>query len=241
MRSELDESFRGAHSEVARIIAELQRQPTSRLAASAREELETLHDQTTQAQADGGLDPTPDAEISTIRPIDWPRARLGDCVLAPGGGIGTLLSLPDRKGRVRVQIAGAKLTISRDQLSLGDQSQNAARGQAGLGNAQGFSTRSISDSTGESAAPFDARIGGTLESDLRGLRVEEALDRLDLDLDLAAAAGRDEVRVIHGIGTGALRSAVREHLPHSPHIVEWIEATREEGGAGATRVILRKD
>ena len=50
------------------------------------------------------------------RAIDWPRARIGDAVLAPGGGRGTLLSLPDRSGRIRVQVAGAKLTISRDQL-----------------------------------------------------------------------------------------------------------------------------
>jgi hypothetical protein len=34
---------------------------------------------------------------------------------------------------------------------------------------------------------------------------------------------------------------VREHLPRSHYVVEWVEATREEGGAGATRGILRKD
>jgi DNA mismatch repair protein MutS2 len=84
-------------------------------------------------------------------------------------------------------------------------------------------------------------MGGIVDLDLRGLRVDEALDRLDLALDLAAAEGRDEIRVIHGIGTGALRSAVREHLPRSHYVVECVEATRDEGGAGATRGILRKD
>jgi DNA mismatch repair protein MutS2 len=85
------------------------------------------------------------------------------------------------------------------------------------------------------------RRGGVLEVDLRGMRVEEALDRLDAFLDEGAADGRDELRVIHGIGTGALRRAVREHLPRSPWVVEMIEAAREEGGAGATRAVLRKD
>ena len=80
-----------------------------------------------------------------------------------------------------------------------------------------------------------------VELDLRGLHVEEALERLDATLDQAAVDGRDELRVIHGIGTGALRRAVREHLPRSPYVVECVEAGREEGGAGATRAVLGKD
>ena len=58
---------------------------------------------------------------------------------------------------------------------------------------------------------------------------------------LGAAEGRDEIRVIHGIGTGALRRAVRDHLPRSHYVVECAEASREDGGAGATRAVLRKD
>lgn len=226
MRRELDDSFRDAHSEVARIIAELQRQPSSRRAATARTRLETLRDETAQTQAERGIKPIPSPADATTNPIDWPRARVGDAVRAPGGGAGTLLSLPDRKGRVRVQVAGAKLTISRDRL-----------GRANPRTDEG--TYSKPSTTIEIPPP--QRIGGTVETDLRGLRVDEALDRLDVALDLAAAEGRDEIRVIHGIGTGALRSAVREHLPRSPYVVECVEATREEGGTGATRGILRKD
>jgi DNA mismatch repair protein MutS2 len=228
MRRELEDSFRDAHSEVARIIAELQRQPSSRRAATARTQLETLDDHTAKSHADRGISPHPPAIDATTTPIDWPRARVGDPVRAPGGGAGTLLSLPDRKGRVMVQVAGAKLTISRDQICTPCPNVDARRS----------SIRSIAT---ESAPPPPARIGGIAETDLRGLRVDEALNRLDLALDLAAAEGRDEIRVIHGIGTGALRSAVREHLPRSHYVVEWLEATREEGGAGATRGILRKD
>jgi len=228
MRRELDDSFRDAHSEVARIIAELQRQPSSRRAASAREMLETLRDQTAQAQTDTGIKPTPPPAEATITPIDWPRARVGDSVRAPGGGLGTLLSLPDRRGRVRVQVGGAKLTISRDQLGGTDPNADRRTSQ------RRFDSGDITPIPTESP-------GGTAETDLRGLRVDEALDRLDAALDLAAAQGRDEIRIIHGIGTGALRSAVREHLPRSQHIIEWVETTREEGGAGATRGILRKD
>jgi DNA mismatch repair protein MutS2 len=228
MRRELDDSFRAAHSEVARIIAELQRQPSSRRAATARTQLDILRDRTAQTQADRGIEPAPPSAEPTTNPIDWPRARVGDAVRAPGGGVGTLLSLPDRKGRVMVQVAGAKLTISRDQLG------NATR-------ERDIRTSSSSSNPSEITSTPPLRIGGTVETDLRGLRVDEALDRLDIALDLAAAEGRDEIRIIHGIGTGALRSAVREHLPRSHYVVEWVEATREEGGAGATRGILRKD
>jgi DNA mismatch repair protein MutS2 len=228
MRRELDESFREAHSEVARIIAELQREPSSRRAASARAQLETLKEESTSthpAPSPESMRPTGDA---TPTPVDWPRARVGDPVRAPGGGTGRLLSLPDRKGRVSVQVAGAKITISRDQLGAGQKSQPDRDDEA----------RRVQKQI--SPVP-PVRIGGIAETDLRGMRVDEALSRLDEALDLAAAQGRDEIRVIHGIGTGALRSAVRDHLPHSHHILEWVEATRDEGGAGATRGILKKD
>jgi DNA mismatch repair protein MutS2 len=228
MRRELDESFRGAHSEVARIIAELQRQPSSRRAASARVKLETLSEESTKTHPA----PSPEANSATglaaTAPIDWPRARVGDPVRAPGGGAGRLLSLPDRKGRVSVQVAGAKITISRDQLATGQKKESDEVDAAHR-----------IPSHAPAIAP--ARIGGIAETDLRGMRVDEALSHLDEAVDLAAAEGRDEIRVIHGIGTGALRSAVRDHLPHSHHILEWVEANRDEGGAGATRGILKKE
>jgi DNA mismatch repair protein MutS2 len=224
LRRELDDSFRDAHSEVARIIAELQNQPSSRRAASARDNLERLKQDTATSQTKILPKKKSSDEEDRAMSIDWPRARIGDPVRAPGGGAATLLSLPDRKGRVMVQVAGAKVTISRDQLRAGQARADRTR------------TRQH-----EFDAVPPARLGGVAESDLRGMRVEEALSRLDEALDQAAAEGRDEIRVIHGIGTGALRSAVREHLPRSYHVVEWVEATRDEGGAGATRGILRKD
>jgi dsDNA-specific endonuclease/ATPase MutS2 len=92
LRRELDDSFRDAHSEVARIIAELQRQPSSRRAASARENLDQLAQDTTENQAPIiPKAPTPDPDGRAIS-IDWPRARIGDPVRAPGGGAATLLS-----------------------------------------------------------------------------------------------------------------------------------------------------
>ena len=233
MRRELDDSFRSAHSEVARIIAQLQRAPSSRHAADARERLEALQERTEQHQLEQKLTPEPNTQDAEGRPVDWPGARVGDAVGMPGGGQGTLLSLPDRKGRVSVRAAGAKISVARDALSaVHPDSSRPAPGKTGP---------SRRDTTATRPPPAPARIGGSTQVDLRGERVEEALDRLDAALDLAATDGRDELLVIHGIGTGALRKAVREHLPRSPYVIDVLEAGREQGGAGATRAILGRD
>lgn len=230
MRGELDASFRDAHGEVARIIAELQRAPSSRRAADAKAKLESLRDETERIQKARGLEPEKVPTETAFAPVDWPKARVGDAVRTPGGGEGTLVALPDRKGRVAVQVSGRKVVLGRDQLSSS---------VAGRGPAKAMAPPPAREPRQEPLPP--ARIGGLVEVDLRGLRVEEALERLDVALDLAAAEGRDEMRVIHGIGTGALKRAVRDHLPRSHYVVETTEAAREDGGAGATRAILTKD
>lgn len=70
--------------------------------------------------------------------------------------------------------------------------------------------------------------------DLRGMRVEEALDTLDKRLDEFLSAGVSRVRVVHGHGTGALRRAIREHLAISPHVAGTEIPSEEQGGDGAT-------
>ncbi len=70
--------------------------------------------------------------------------------------------------------------------------------------------------------------------DLRGARVEEALDALDGYLDDAGLAGLDQVIVIHGLGTGALRDAVRTRAGAHPLVTSARPGERGEGGDGAT-------
>ena len=76
------------------------------------------------------------------------------------------------------------------------------------------------------------------ELELIGMRVEPALDELDLYLDRALLAGLSEVRVVHGHGSGRLREAVREHLRHHPAVGSQRPGRRNEGGNGATVVTL---
>ncbi len=81
----------------------------------------------------------------------------------------------------------------------------------------------------------------TLEVDVRGHRVEEARATVRERMDAAAMAGLPQVRVIHGHGTGALRTVVREELRRHPLVARAEPAPPEGGGDGATIAHLTDD
>jgi len=85
----------------------------------------------------------------------------------------------------------------------------------------------------------ESRPAGMPEINLLGLRVHEALPRLETFLDQAVVSHQASVRIVHGLGTGALRRAVREYLSTSPYCASYNEASRAEGGGGVTVVELR--
>lgn len=72
-----------------------------------------------------------------------------------------------------------------------------------------------------------------------GLRAEEALAKVETYLDSAAMSGRDEVRIIHGVGTGALIKAVRNYLKTHPHVKDFRQGELSEGGDGVTVVKMK--
>jgi DNA mismatch repair protein MutS2 len=74
--------------------------------------------------------------------------------------------------------------------------------------------------------------------DMRGWRVEQALEELESYLNDAAMSGMGSVRIVHGKGTGALRAAVREQLAHHPLVKSYTSASPQEGGDGVTVVKL---
>ena len=75
--------------------------------------------------------------------------------------------------------------------------------------------------------------------DLRGMRVDEALRALELELDRHLRAGEETVHVLHGHGSGALKAAVREYLQNSPYVARARPAESHEGGDGVTVVAVR--
>jgi DNA mismatch repair protein MutS2 len=78
------------------------------------------------------------------------------------------------------------------------------------------------------------------EINLIGKKTIEIDDDIDRFLDEAYLNGRQIVRIVHGMGTGALRSAVHDYLRHHPHVSRYNLAAQNEGGAGATIVELKQ-
>jgi DNA mismatch repair protein MutS2 len=163
-------------------------------------------------------------------PEERPVWRVGDrAVSRRGGWEGRIASL-DRDGRRATLESGAmRVAVEVDDLVL------VRPGTPG----DGLRVEQIP--TGERApsshaASIRADRARTVASslDIRGARVEEAMDALERYLDDAALASMPSVTIIHGLGTGALRDAVRERAGSHPLVDSARPGERGEGGDGAT-------
>ena len=227
MRHDLDRAFREAHGRVAEVIRDLQRGGTARDAARARARLLELEAEAREgAAAAAGPEPEasePEAGVpgAPAEPVDWRFARAGDAVVLRDGGSATLLALPDRRGRVAVRVGSARVLVP------------AERVVALRSDARPSAPRVAFEPAG-GGTRGDVVAGGTHRCDLRGLRVDEAQDRLAAEIDHALAGGHARLEIVHGVGTGALRRAVREQLTASPFVKSVADAPPEEGGDGVT-------
>jgi DNA mismatch repair protein MutS2 len=123
---------------------------------------------------------------------------VGDAVhVRSMGRDGKIVGVGNREGRVFVEAAGVRL-----EVALGDLEEPR--------DAPGPKRAAVR----EKPNAEDARY----ELDLRGLRAEEARDALDKFIDRAVVAGIPSVRVIHGIGTGVIRSEVAAMLKDDPRV-----------------------
>jgi len=75
-----------------------------------------------------------------------------------------------------------------------------------------------------------------MKIDLHGMRVEDALEILDRYISKAHASGYSFVYIVHGVGTGALQSAIRRRLRDYPFVKSYRTASSDEGGQGVTIV-----
>ncbi len=75
---------------------------------------------------------------------------------------------------------------------------------------------------------------------LLGLKVEDALSRLEKFLNRAFLSDAPEVKIIHGIGTGALLRAIKDYLSGHPLIKDFRSAKDEEGGLGVTIAVIQR-
>lgn len=136
---------------------------------------------------------------------------------------GIVISPPDSKGDVTVRAGIMTIKVNISNLSL-DKTEEAPKVSAKK-YSMGVKARKA-----QNISP---------EVDLRGLMVEEALEKTDKYLDDAYLAGMSPVTVIHGKGTGALRSAIQEFLRTNPHVKSFRLGQYGEGESGVTIVELK--
>ncbi len=136
---------------------------------------------------------------------------------------GVVISAPDSSGNVMIKTGIMKVKIGIEDLSL-DTVEEKPKQQAKK-YAAGFKNSKAKD-----ISP---------QVDLRGLMALEAIDKLDKYLDDACLAGLNQVTIIHGKGTGALRSAVQDYLRTNRRVKSYRAGLYGEGEAGVTIAELK--
>jgi DNA mismatch repair protein MutS2 len=134
---------------------------------------------------------------------------------------GSVISPPDEKGNVEVQVGIMKVNVHISTLGRGDSNEN----DKSVYKAKNIiSTKSMSIKT---------------EIDLRGMNIEEAILEIDKYLDDSYIAGLKEVYLIHGKGTGALREGVKSYIRGHQHVKTFRQGKYGEGGDGVTVVEIK--
>lgn len=159
-------------------------------------------------------------EYTLPRPL-----RIGDTVIiADIGNEASVVTLKDKKGLVTVQMGTMKTRVKEEKLRLVERQKKNNSG-----------TRSVHTGKLESKMNMSAQTS----LDLRGMNVEEGLMELDRFIDHSLRMGISEFTVIHGKGTGVLRTAVREYLKKSKYVKSHRLGTFGEGEDGVSIVTLK--
>ena len=151
------------------------------------------------------------------------KLRIGDSVIVLSMNLkGTVHTLPDARGDLFVQMGILRSKVNINDLILVDEDAISPNKKFG-----GSSGSKIKMNKSMNISP---------EINLIGMRADEAVAKLDKYLDDAYIAHLDSVRVVHGKGTGALRTAVHNHLKGMRNIKEFHLGEFGEGDAGVTIV-----
>ncbi len=212
-RAELKEARRALRRDTAHDEASLR---------AIREQLDRVEGAARQGEAPP--EPTPEPAVGA--PPSAPLT-IGQRVYVPRLKSEVTVTEAPSKGRVRVASGPVKLWVRVDEVRTLDAPAPAA-------------SEAPAPASSPAAPPEERRTSdNTL--DLRGMRVEDALPMAESFLDRLYGASQSVGFILHGVGSGALRDAVREHL--SKHASQYVRRTRsgtvEEGGERWTVVYLR--
>jgi DNA mismatch repair protein MutS2 len=238
-RHERDESVKAARDEAERIVDEVRGEVRTIRRQIERETVTQRSLDEGMGRAQAQLERLPASEPSPVRTvplgsISWRTGMRARSI--SGGWEGRVAALEKGGRRATLEAGGIRVTVPLEDL------EPAVGGQGDAAGSQAGGGRRLDP--GEAASGSTARLqldrARTVATslDLRGAKVAEALEVLDRYLDDASLAGLDQATVIHGLGTGALRDAVREYASSHPLVKSWRPGGRGEGGDGATVVAL---
>lgn len=151
------------------------------------------------------------------------KLSIGDLVMVHSMGVkGTVMSLPNTKGKCFVQMGIMRSEVNADDLELLEEEtlqnrKEQLRERSGAGKIKMMKSLHVSSSI-----------------NLIGKTVDEAIALLDKYLDDAYLAKLHQITIIHGVGTGALRNAVQAHLKKSKYIKTYRMGEYGEGSYGVT-------
>jgi DNA mismatch repair protein MutS2 len=162
--------------------------------------------------------------------VDWSKTGCGDRVYLPDlQAEATILKMPDRKGTVVVEAKGFRMQVQADNVWN-------ATAQKRVIKAKDVGGRAAKQASWGLQASDTPSSEGSHRCDLRGLTVEEALDRTSQLLDQGFREQMPRMILIHGLGKGILRNAIRQSLSQVPYPISLRPGHPEEGGDGVTVV-----
>lgn len=174
---------------------------------------------------------------ASAAPVDRPRLKARDLEVGDEAWVltfrrrGEILELAPERGKIIIQVGGVRATVDETDLYALEDSERKREPRIPKPPRNPL----IGAVSGAPLAPQSAN--NTV--DLRGMRVDEALERLEISLDAAYQAEEPGLYVIHGHGTGALKRAVRQQLPSMRYVEHYRPGEHGEGGDGVTVVMLR--
>ncbi|WP_245157215.1 Smr/MutS family protein [Anaerovorax sp. IOR16] len=158
---------------------------------------------------------------SPVRPGDL---KLGDRVRVLSlDQKGNVLTLPDDKGDLQLQVGLLKMTVNLKQISkIQENVTKKEKQKARYGALYRSKAQAIS-----------------MSMNVIGKNLDDASMEVDKYLDDAYMAGLKEVTIIHGRGAGILRDGLSQLFRHHKHVEKYRKGAYNEGGDGVTIVTLR--
>ena len=157
-----------------------------------------------------------------------PRAlREGDTVtVAAINRQGTVIAGPDKSGAYQIQLGNMKMKCAPEELRLPEDAPKPPKKKQPVGGTR-------------TSRPGNTEREARTELDIRGMASDEGLMEVDRFLDRCLMMGIKNVTIIHGKGTGVLRTAVQQHLRRLGYVKSQRPGMYGEGEAGVTVVELK--